>query len=445
MAMGFVKDERKVRKMTPHTVIERQPLITTLTLWTIGGLLIGFILWAWMTHLDEIARGQGKVIPVSKTQIIQSSEPGIVQEIAVKVGQVVRKGDLILRLDDTATTSSLGEASARARSLKAQIARLELEQSGDYIAPYVCPADIAQVAPAICENEARLLKAKADNFVNKLSVMRERYQQRLKEMNETRENIARLETNRAITEKEVNILAPIVKKKLAAQTDLLRVQKELADTIGQLKLSAETLDRVQAAANEAKLQVDELKLTVQQEALAQKTEALAQLSVIDETIRGAESRVANTDIRSPVDGIVNTLDVNTVGAYVNAGAVIAGVVPTSDKLLVEARLSPSDVAFVRPGQHAIIKITAYDYTIYGGLDGVVDNVTADSLVDQNTGETYYQVRVRTDKAALEKDGRSFPIMPGMVSSVDIITGKKTVLSYLLKPLNKAQQEALRER
>ena len=444
MAPGFVKEDKR-RSHRPKVVIERQPLVTTMTLWIIAGLLVFFGVWAALTELDEIARGQGKVIPVSKTQIIQSSEPGIVQEIAVKVGQVVRKGDLILRLDDTATTSTLGEAAARARSLKAQIARLELEQTGDYGAPYVCPAEIAAVAPAICENEARLLRAKSDNFVNKLSVMRERYQQRLKEMNETRENIARLETNREITQKEVDILAPIVKKKLAAQTDLLRVQKELADTIGQLKLSAETLDRIQAAVNEAKLQVDELKLTAQQEALAQKTEALAQLSVIDETIRGAESRVANTDIRSPVDGIVNTLDVNTVGAYVNAGAVIAGVVPTSDRLLVEARLSPSDVAFVRPGQPAVIKITAYDFTVYGGLQGVVDNVTADSLVDQNTGETYYQVRVRTEKAALEKDGKSFPIMPGMVSSVDIITGKKTVLAYLLKPLNKARQEALRER
>ena len=176
-----------------------------------------------------------------------------------------------------------------------------------------------------------------------------------------------------------------------------------------------------------------------------KTEALSQLSVIDETIKGAESRVSNTDIRSPVDGIVNTMDINTVGAYVNAGAVVAGVVPTSDILLIEARLSPSDVAFVRPGQHAVIKITAYDYTVYGGLSGKVETVSADSLVDQETGDAFYQVRVRTDKAALEKDGQSYPITPGMVASVDIITGKKTVLTYLLKPIIKARQEALRER
>lgn len=425
--------------------VERQAWAPRLTLYVFAALLVTFITWAAFAELEEISRGVGKVIPVSKTQIIQSSEPGIVQEIAVQVGQVVKKGDLLVRLDDTMTASSLGEARAKARSLMAQIARLDLEQTGNFTATYPCPDEIAKIAPLICDNEARLLQARADTYLNKRSVLVERYEQRLKEVSETRENIARLQTNLAITRKEEAILAPIVAKKLAAQTDLLRVQKEVADNEGQLKLYAETLDRIQRAASEAQLQVEEVKLQTQQEALAAKTEALSQLSVIDETIKGAESRVTNTDIRSPVDGIVNTMDVNTVGAYVNAGAVVAGVVPTSDILLIEARLSPSDVAFVRPGQHAVIKITAYDFTVYGGLPGKVETVSADSLVDQETGDAFYQVRVRTDKAALEKDGLSYPITPGMVASVDIITGKKTVLTYLLKPIIKARQEALRER
>lgn len=427
-----------------RVVIERQPLITRLTFYVVAALLIAFAVWAALTQLDEIARGQGKVIPVSKTQIIQSSEPGIVQEIAVSVGQIVHKGDLLLRLDDTATTASLGEASARQRALKAQIARLEIEQNGG-TSPYRCPSEIAAVAPAICDNEARLMQARADSLANKAAQMQERYQQRLKELSETHQSIARLETNRDLTQQELDLLEPIVKRKLAPQTELLRVQKELADTKGQLKLYRETLDRVQASVNEARLEMDDMALSQQQEALAQKTQALAELSVIEETIRGAESRVAATDIRSPVEGIVNTMEVNTVGAYVNAGAVVAGIVPTSDKLLIEARIAPADVAFVRPGQHAVVKITAYDFTIYGGLEGVVETVSADSLVDQKKGEPYYVVRIRTEKSELTRYGKTYPIMPGMIASADIITGKKTVLASLLKPLEKAQSEALRER
>lgn len=426
-------------------IIERPALTPRLTLYVFGALIITFVVWASLTQVEEVSRGVGKVIPVSKTQIIQSSEPGIVQDIAVQIGQVVKRGDLLISLDDTMTTSSLGEAKARARSLRAQVTRLELEQRSDFNAEFPCPAEVAEFAMEVCENEARLLRARAETYDNKHSVLEERYQQRLREIAETRENIARLQTNLEITRQEEAILTPIVARKLAAKTDLLRVQKEVADTEGQLKLLAETLGRTERAANEAQLQVAELKLQTQQEALAAKTEALSQLSVIEETIRGAESRVSNTEIRSPVDGIVNTLEVNTVGAYVNAGAVVAGIVPTSDELLVEARLSPSDVAFVRPGQHALIKITAYDFTIYGGLDGVVENVSADSLVDQDKGEAYYQVRVRTTAAALEKDGNSYAISPGMVASVDIITGKKSILAYLLKPIIKARTEALRER
>ncbi|MGF6177888.1 HlyD family type I secretion periplasmic adaptor subunit [Ensifer sp. 4252] len=424
---------------------EKPPLAARAGLLVIGLLISSFVAWAAIAEVDEIARGEGKVIPVSKTQIIQSSEPGIVREIAVQPGQVVRRGDLILRLDDTASGSSLGELEAKGRSLRAQIARLALEETGAYDAKYKCPDDITKVAPAICANEEQLLQAKAGNFNNKLSVMQAREGQRQKELAEAAANIARLTESLQLSEQEQGMLAPMIKRKLVAQTEVLRVEKELTDTRGQLALWKESVGKLEAALREATLQVTELSLQLKQEALAEKTEALSQLSVIEETIRGASSRVANTDIRSPVDGIINTLDVNTVGAYVTPGGVIAGVVPTSEILLVEARLSPRDVAFVRAGQPALIKVSAYDFSIYGGLGGVVETISADSLVDQNNGETYYLVRVKTDTAALVKDGREYAIMPGMIASVDIMTGKKTILAYLMKPINKAREEALRER
>src|SRR5690606_35140950 len=172
-------------------------------------------------------------------------------------------------------------------------------------------------------------------------------------------------------QREMDLVKPMVAKKLMAQTDLLRIDRELSDQRGQLALAIEGVERLNAAISEATLQVEELNLQVRQEALMEKTQALAELSVIDETIRGASDRVARTDIRSPVDGVVNTLDINTIGAYVQPGTVVAGIVPTADTLLVEARISPRDVAFVRPGQRALVKVTAYDFSIYGGLEGEV--------------------------------------------------------------------------
>lgn len=408
-------------------------------------LIVSFVAWAAIAKVDEIARGDGKVIPVSKTQVIQATEPGVVQEIAIQVGQVVRKGQLLMRLDDTTTTSSLGESEAKARALKTKIVRLAIEEGGDFSKPFICPSDIEKVAPQICDNEIRLLEARRTNFENKASVLKERLVQRVKELDESNSNITRLTEVIAVTQREKDLISPMVAKRLVAQTDLLRVDRELTEQQGQLALAREGIDRLTAAINEARLQVTELELQMRQEALAEKTQALAELSVVDETIRGATDRVARTDIRSPVDGVVNTLDINTLGSYVQAGTVVAGVVPTADTLLVEARISPRDVAFVRRGQRAVVKLTAYDFSIYGGLEGEVSNVSADSLVDQDSGETFYQVYVATPKTDLEKDGRNYAIMPGMITSVEIITGEKTILNYLLKPVHKARTEALTER
>lgn len=424
---------------------DRPPFFASAAVWIIGALFAAFVVWASLAEVDEIARGEGKVIPASKTQIVQASEAGIVEEIAVKIGQVVKKNDLIVRLDDTLNESSLGEQQAKARTLSARIARLKQEQEGRIGEPLSCPEDLMRTAPQICENEQKLLVARRQNFDIKLNVLKSRLDQREKELNEAKVNVQRLTESLAVSDKEAELITSMVKRKLMAQTEQMRVDREQTELRGQLNLAEETIKRTEGAIVEAKLQVDEFGLQLQQEALDELTQALAELSVVDETIRGATDRVARTDIRSPVDGIVNTLDVNTLGAFVQPGAVVAGIVPTSETLLVEARVSPRDVAFIRPDQKALIKVSAYDFSIFGGLNGKVQTITADSLVDQNTGEPYYQVRVSTDRSTLERDGMSYSIIPGMISTVEIITGRKTILAYLLKPINKARNEALRER
>lgn len=424
---------------------DRPPLFASAAVLIIAALFVAFVAWASFAEVDEIARGEGKVIPASKTQIVQASEAGVVQEIAVKVGQVVKKNDLIIRLDNTVSASSLGEQQAKARTLGARIARLKQEQEGRIADPLACPDELVRTAPEICENEQKLLVARRQNFDNKLNVLKSRLDQREKELNEAKVNVTRLTESLEVSDREAALVTSMVKRNLMAKTEQIRVDREQTEIRGQLNLADETIKRTEAAIVEAKLQVDEFGLQLQQEALDELTQSLAELSVVDETIRGASDRVARTDIRSPVDGIVNTLDVNTLGAFVQPGAVVAGIVPTSETLLVEARVSPRDVAFIRPEQKALIKVSAYDFSVFGGLEGKVQNITADSLVDQNTGEPYYQVRVSTDRSALERDGKAYSIIPGMISTVEIITGRKTILSYLLKPINKARDEALRER
>jgi len=424
---------------------DRPPFFASASVYIVGALFVCFTAWASFAEVDEIARGDGKVIPASKTQIIQASEPGVVQEIAVKIGQIVKKNDLIIRLDNSGNTSSLGEEKAKARALQARIARLQFEQSGNVEGAFPCPAEILRVAPEICDNEQKLLVARRDNFEVKLSVLKSRLDQREKELDEATANSDRLSKSLDVTDREAALVEPMVKKGLMAKTEQIRVEREQTDLHGQLALAGETIKKSQSAITEAQLQVNELGLQLQQEALSDLTQALADLSVVDETIRGATDKVARTDIRSPVDGIVNTLDVNTLGAFVQPGAVVAGIVPTSETLLVEARVSPRDVAFIQPDQEALIKVTAYDFSIFGGIEGKVSNITADSLVDQKTGEPYYQVRVATEKSTLTRNGKAYSIIPGMICSVDIKTGRKTILNYLLKPINKARQEAMSER
>jgi adhesin transport system membrane fusion protein len=424
---------------------DNPPFLARGILGLVALVIASFVAWAAIAKINEIARGEGKVIPVSKTQIIQSSEPGVVQQIAVVLGQVVRKGQLLVQLDNTTTTSTLGESVAKARALGAKVARLKLEEDGKYDVPYVCPDDILAVAKDVCANEAQLFAADRASYNNKLGVLQERVRQRQNELSEAHANIDRLVQNIDGAQRQYDLISPLAKKKLVAETEVLKTERDLTDQQGQLKVYQESIDRLQAAVQEATLQLGDLALELRQQALTEKAQALAELSVVGETVRGASDRVKRTDIRSPVDGIVNTLEVNTIGAYVDPGRVIAGIVPTADVLLVEAKISPRDVAFIRRGQPAIVKVTAYDFSIFGGLDGIVENISADSLVEKEKGETYYLVQVKTDKSELQRDGKSYPIIPGMVASVEIMTGSKTVLSYLMKPINKARTEALTER
>ncbi|WP_428643897.1 HlyD family type I secretion periplasmic adaptor subunit [Roseibium sp.] len=409
------------------------------------GLVFVAVLWSYFTEVDEITRGDGRVIPASRTQSVQATEPGVVKEIAVRIGEQVNVGDLIIRLDDTATTSELGEVQAQVRALQAKVARLDVEGSGGTEQAFLCPELVFKSAPEICINEVNLMNTRRNAFRSTRSILEQRLLQREKERDEAQANLDRLSGNLKSSQDELELLAPMAEQRLIAKTELIRAQRDVNDYQGQINALEESLPRIEGAIAEAQFQLEELDLKYRQEALTEKTDALAQLSVLEQSEKGQSNRVARTDIRSPVDGIINALEVNTIGSFVNAGDQVAEVVPTSDELLVEARISPRDVAFVVPGQEALVKISAFDFSIYGGLEGEVVNVSSDSFVDERSGEPYFEVRVRTKKAYLERKGRQYRITPGMICTVDILTGHKTILQYLLKPVNKARQEAFTER
>jgi len=424
---------------------DRPPRTWVYVILLVCGFLAAALTWASLAQIDEISRAEGRVIPSSKMQVIQSAEAGVVTEILVRTGEQVKKGQQLIQLDDTTTASSAGEVEAKVNALQAQVARLRIEYEGKSADGFVCPPDVLAAAPAVCDNEADLLKARQQTLDQGKQVLLQRVEQRQRELSEALANQSRLtDANRQAAEK-LALVEPMAKKNLVSQTDLINAQRDVTDTKGQLEAVVESIGRLNAAVAEAQLQVKQADLQFRQDALTDLTTRLAELASAQQTLRGAADRVSRTDIRSPVDGIVNNMAVNTIGAFVSPGERLVDIVPVEDTLLVEAKLKPSDVAFILPGQPANIKITAYDFSIFGGLRGEVQNVSADSIVDPDTRETYYLVLIKTDQSALEYNGRKLPILPGMVSSVEILTGKKTILQYLMKPINKARDEALRER
>jgi adhesin transport system membrane fusion protein len=424
---------------------ERPPRSWAMVVLIICAFLAVGVTWASFAELDELARAQGKVIPAGKTQIIQSAEPGVVDEILVREGEQVKAGQLLVKLDDTNTSSSQGEVEAKVMALRAQVARLKDEVAGDSSNTFDCPKEVDETAPGVCDSETSLQLARRQTLQQGEQVLQARVEQRQRELNQAMADKDRLTQTADLAQQKLDLLKPMVDKKLVSQTEYITAQQAVADAKGQLDAVIESIAKSQAALQEAQLQVQQAELQFRQDAQTDLTGKLAELASAEETLRGASDRVSRTDIRSPVDGIVNSLAVNTVGGFVNAGEKLLDIVPVAEKLLIEARLQPSDVAFVLPGQPANIKFTAYDFSIFGGLQGKVQNVSADSIVDPNTREAYYVVLIETDASSLRYRGRDLPILPGMVSSVEILTGHKTVLQYLLKPINKARDEAFHER
>lgn len=385
-----------------------------------------FLLWAMLAQVDEVTRGQGKVIPSSKVQLIQSTQAATVAELLVRSGQQVKRGQLLARLDSPESRSILAETEA----LQARSERLQSEGTGS--------------ALSVGGEEATLSAVRRQALSSRVAALRASAEQRRREGAEAAATINSLTRSLALAQDNVNRLAPLAAKNIVPQTELSDAQREVVDLQGRIAAAREQQGRAMAAVSEALSQANEASFTFRQDALNEASQVNQKIAVNEQTLRG-RNNAGRMELRSPVDGVVNDVQVTTIGGFVQAGEKVMEVVPMGDKLLVETRVKPSDIAFIKVGDKALVKVTAYDFSTYGGLEGRVVQVSADSIYDEVEKQAYFNVIVETSRSYLVAAGRKLPIAPGMMTDTQIITGRKSVLSYLLKPVLKARSDALRER
>lgn len=422
-------------------LIEDAPRVIRLTIWAIIAFFVFLVVWAGFSSIDEVTRGDGKAIPSSKLQKIQNLEGGIVSELYVKEGQIVEAGAPLIRLDDTRFVSNAGETEALRLAMQLRVERLSAQVDDR---PLNIPDEVLKAAPSQAANERSLYESRRQQLKDEVGGLQEQLVQRQQELREFTSKQGQYRSQLSLQRQEINMSEPLVAQGAVSPVEVLRLKRAEMETRGQLDATTLAIPRAESAIKEVQRKIDETRGKFRSEALTQLNEARTELNKAESTGRALEDRVSRTLVTSPVRGIVKQLLVNTVGGVIQPGSDMVEIVPLNDTLLVEAKIRPQDIAFLHPGQEAIVKFTAYDYTIYGGLKAKLERIGADTITDEDK-TTYYMITLRTDRSHLGTDEKPLLIIPGMVASVDIITGKKSILSYLLKPIIKARAEALHER
>lgn len=408
---------------------------------TIVAFFVIFIIWANWASLEEVTRGEGRVIPSRQVQVVQNLEGGIVAELLVREGEIAEEGQVLMRIDNSLAQSDYAERRARYFALQAAAARLEAEISdGAVNFPPLLLSEDRQLA----EREMRLFQARQDQLETELEIQRRQAEQREQELAELKTRLDQFARSYKLASEELKITEPLAKRRVVSQADYLQLQRQVNDLRGEFEQTRLAVPRAESAVREAQQRIENVYSTFKQEALRELTAVQAEIAGLREVVLAGQDRVDRTEVRSPVRGTIKQLNFNTIGGVIQPGEDLLEIVPLEDSLLVEAQVRPADIAFLRPGLAATVKITAYDFSIYGGLDGEVENISADTITNEQ-GESFYRVRVRTKENALGTAEEPLSIIPGMTAQVDVLTGEKTVMDYLLKPILKARDQALRER
>ncbi len=421
-----------------HAILEQEPIRPRAMLYCIIVSIILLVLWSAYAEVDEVTRGEGKVVPSQRVQVIQSIDGGMLTEILVQEGQVVEEGQLLFRLDQTRFASSLREKELEYLALQIRAIRLNAIAQG---VPFVLPSELSEQIPEVVKQERELFDKSQNELAVQVSIAEQQWHQRTKEKAEIKAKKAQLTEGLSLASREFSMTKPLAESGAVSAVELIRLEREVANLRGELNQTTAHLERIDAAIAEAKGKISDVSLSfknLRQEELAQVT---GKISSLRESNLGLSDKVAQTYIRSPVRGTVKSVFYNTLGGVVLAGKELVEIVPLDDTLLLEARIKPQDIGFLHPQARAIVKFTAYDFVVYGGLEAKVEHIGVDTLTDED-GNPYYNIRVRTLKSSFADDK---PILPGMVAEVDILTGKKTIMTYLLKPVLRAKQYSMSER
>jgi len=427
---------------TSAAALQGPPAFSHVVLWGAILFLIVFFTWAALANISESTVGDGRVIPSGQVQVVQNLEGGIVSEIKVRVGDIVRKNDTLLVIDDTRYLSSAKENTAKDSALMAKIARLTAEVQGT---AFIVPTAVAKSNPDLARRELDLYQSRQAEFIANTSALRQQIDQRTQEIVEKRSRVKQITTSLAMLNQTVAMMRPVVKEGAMSQIELLAKEREANDLKGELDSSNINIPRLEAAVAEARNKLQSYEAKFRGDSQTELNLARAEQEGTSATGIALKDRVERAIVKSPVNGTIKTVKVTTVGGVVQPGSDMVEIVPNEDSLLVEARVKPKDIAFLRPGQDALVKLTAYDFSIYGGFPAKLDYISADSVMDEKKQESYYLVRVRTTGNGPTRDGKPLAIMPGMTATVHIQTGQKTFLQYLLKPVIKTKELAFRER
>ncbi|WMC11523.1 HlyD family type I secretion periplasmic adaptor subunit [Oceanimonas pelagia] len=445
---------------TAAAVLLNTPRGARALLWCMLAFVLAAIVWARFAELEEVTSGNGTVIPSSQLQVVSNLEGGIVRELYVREGQQVEQGQPLLLIDDTRFRSDLREREQEIAALQGDVLRLEAQVASIQVreaedsgwreqvqvtpAELVFPHEFTEQFPQQPAIQRSLYNERLEFVKNQLSIFGNQIQQREQEIVETRAKVRTLGRGVGLAAREVNMSRPLAREGIVPQVEILRLERQLNELQGELESARLLLPKLEATLKETIFKRKEVALGFRSEAQQQLNERRGQLARLKAGEVGLQDRVTRTSVLSPVKGTVKTLSVNTVGGVVQPGVSLVEIVPLEDTLLVEARIEPRDIGFLRPGLEAMVKFTAYDFTIYGGLVGEVEKISADSIQDDD-GNTFFLATIRTKESFLGSEQAPLRIIPGMQAGVDIITGKKTVLDYLLKPILRAKQGALRER
>jgi len=418
--------------------LQQEPLRARALVRVVAVVFILLVIWAAFAQIDEVTKGEGRVIPSSQLQILQSLDGGVVEDILVKEGDVVQAGQVLVRIDPTRYVSSFRENRVQYLALLAKAARLRSISEGK---PFEPPKEVLDGAPKVAQQEEALYESSQAELDAELAIVHQQTAQRNQELREARARLTQASQSLALAERELKVTRPLLSSGAVSEVELLRLQRDVSNLRGERNQASAQIARIESAILESERKLQDVELTFRNAARTELSDTMAKLNSLSEGSTALADRVEKAEVRSPMHGTVKRLLVNTIGGVVQPGKEVAEVVPLDEALLLEAKIKPQDIAFLRPGQEALVKFTAYDFAIYGGLKATVEHIAADTVMDDK-GNAFYVIRVRTKDSSL---GENLPIIPGMVAQVDVLTGKKTILEYLLKPVLRAKANALTER